>query len=256
MSRFEERLLTALKEDLAARPAPVRARTRRVPRPVVAVTGAAAAATAGFLVYGGAGSPAFAVTTDPDGAVKVRIDEFRDPGALEGELAKAGIKAVVDYLPAGRICKSPRGETARGGGRLEVGVGGEGGGITFRVGKGQIARDHTLVLAVSRDADAPGKAPAATSLEIVKGAVTPCEPVAPPAAPPRGGDGAGGAQEREGDGPGTTEREDDDSGGRGPGIRQDTDGSGTQERTEDGTAPGGGPATRENRTGATVHSGS
>lgn len=188
MSNFEERLLSALKDDIAARKAVVVAdppvRRRRVVGLAAAVAAVAAATVVVMNVYGGAATPAYAVTKSADGSVEVRINEFRDPDELAAKLAAAGVPAVVDYLPADQTCKQPRGEHGAGYGRAgnRIGAGTNGKGITFRIDKGQVAAGQTLVLAVSVDqADKP---PIASSLEIVKGAVAPCEATAlnlPPA---------------------------------------------------------------------------
>ncbi|MCA2228259.1 hypothetical protein [Nonomuraea aurantiaca] len=191
MTDFEERLLSALKDDIAGRKAdPVvqpparRGRTRRAVGLAAAVAGVAAATVVAMNVYGGSAAPAFAVTRNADGSVEVRISEFRDPGELTAKLAAAGVTAVVDYLPADQTCKKPRGGHGAGDGRAENSflAGANGTGIVFRIDKGQVAAGQTLVLAVSvSQADKP---PTAVSLEVVKGAVAPCEATAlnlPPA---------------------------------------------------------------------------
>ncbi|MEU7862328.1 hypothetical protein [Nonomuraea sp. NPDC049141] len=207
MSNFEERLLSALKDDIAARKADMVVETpvrrRRVVGLAAAVAGVAAATVVAMNVYGGA--PAFAVTKSADGSVEVRINEFRDSDELAAKLAAAGVAAVVDYLPAGQTCKQPRGEHGAGYGRVENGikVGRDGTGIVFRIDKGQVVGDQTLVLAVSVDqADKP---PIATSLEVVKGTVAPCE-ATPLNLPPTSGstDDGPSTDEKAGEGPGPT----------------------------------------------------
>lgn len=188
MSNFEERLLSALKDDIASRKADLVVETplrrRRVVGLAAAVAGVAAATLVAMNVYGGAATPAFAVTKSADGSVEVRINEFRLPDELEAELAAAGVKTVVDYLPADQTCKQPRGEHGVTAGRVEngIGVGKNDTGIAFRIDKGQVTAGQTLVLVVSvGQADKP---PVAVSLELVKGAVAPCEATAlnlPPA---------------------------------------------------------------------------
>ncbi|MEU4232758.1 hypothetical protein AB0F17_51415 [Nonomuraea sp. NPDC026600] len=204
MSNFEERLLNALKDDIASRKADLVVETpvrrRRVVGLAAAVAGVAAATVVAMTVYGGA--PAFAVTKSADGSVEVRINEFRDPDELAAKLAAAGVATVVDYLPADQTCKQPRGEHGAGSGRVENGidVGKNGTGIAFRIDKGQVAAGQTLVLAVSvAQADKP---PIATSLEVVKGAVTPCEATAlnlPPASDSTGNGPS--TDEKTGEGP-------------------------------------------------------
>jgi hypothetical protein len=104
-STFEERLLSELKDVVAARPAVPKSRRRLV------LAGAAAA-----VVVAGAGvayaalrpSPAYAVERDPDGSVRVYIFDYRDPEGLQRRLAAFGVRAAVNYLPAGMACREPR----------------------------------------------------------------------------------------------------------------------------------------------------
>ncbi|WP_157594553.1 hypothetical protein [Streptosporangium amethystogenes] len=140
-----------------------------------AVAGAAAAATVALTLFVGAGTPAYAVDKGADGSVEVRINEFRDPGELQAELAGAGVRAVVDYLPAGQTCRPSRGEPAGAGGQMQVGIGKEGKGIAFKIEKGQVGADQTLVLAITVDQAGADRPPMATSLQVVKGTVAPCE---------------------------------------------------------------------------------
>jgi hypothetical protein len=101
----EDRLLDELKLVVAAAPARAAApRRRRWP---------AAVAAAAALVVGGAvivelNQPAFAVSRDPDGSVRVSIFDYRDPDGLRGRLAAFGIRAQVDFLPFDRTCREPR----------------------------------------------------------------------------------------------------------------------------------------------------
>ncbi|GAA4234141.1 hypothetical protein FHR32_002787 [Streptosporangium album] len=188
-SNFEERLLSALKEEITTRTSeeniavqtPVRrGPNRRLLGLSAVVAGAAAAVTVAFTLFGGAGTPAYAVDKGADGSVGVQINEFRDPDELEAKLGAAGIKAVVDYLPAGQTCQQSRGEHAATGGQMQIGVGRDGKGIAFTIGKGQIGSDQTLVLAISIDRAGVDKPPVATSLQVVKGSVAPCETTALP----------------------------------------------------------------------------
>lgn len=201
MSNFEERLLTALKEDIVAgSPAiqPVRHRRRFVGL-AAAVTGVAAATTVVALLYGGATSPAFAVTKGGDGTIEVQINDLTDPDELAAALKASGVNAVVDYLPAGQTCKPGRGESGIGdGGKVMSGVASSGTGSKFFISEGMVGKGETLVLAVSGDNSGDG--PFAMSIEVVKGAVAPCEPVAmpTPSGPGKGTD----------NGPTTTEKQD------------------------------------------------
>lgn len=214
MSNFEERLLSALKDDIAAGTSPVvatpvRRSRRRLVGLTAAVAGVAAAATVAVTVTGVLGGPAYAVTTSDDGGVGVRIDAFRDPDGLEAELAKAGVKAVVDYLPYGQTCEEPRGQHGGGDGRFAASIGRDGDGISFRIEKGQVPAGRTLVLAVTLDRGGAEAPPFSTSLQVVKGTVTPCEPTAMPEPP------AAGPGDRTDDGPGLHTGTGDDEG---PGL--------------------------------------
>ncbi|AQZ68735.1 unnamed protein product [[Actinomadura] parvosata subsp. kistnae] len=193
MSNFEDRLLSALKEEITTRkaehmmttvtPAPGRSR-RRVVGLSAAVAGVAAAATAAVLAGGLLGGPAYAVTRGADGKVSVEINTFTDPEGLEVALGDAGIRAVVDYLPPGQTCEKPRGEPAgdtagRFAARIGAGKGGKT--LTFTIEDGQVGADHTLVLTVSKSKEGDDKAPTALDLSVVKGTVSPCRAVPLPA---------------------------------------------------------------------------
>ncbi|TYB62713.1 hypothetical protein FXF51_25100 [Nonomuraea sp. PA05] len=186
MSDFEDRLLGALKEEIATRKAEdtmttvTPARRRRSAGLAAAVAGVAAAATAVVVATGVLGGPAYAVTKGADGGVGVLIHAFTDPEGLEAELAGAGVPAVVDYLPQGQTCRAPRGAHGDGAGQFAGSIGREGDGIAFRIEKGQVPAGSTLVLTVSKSADGDDQPPFATSLEIVQGAVAPCEPTSMP----------------------------------------------------------------------------
>ncbi|RBQ16103.1 hypothetical protein DP939_31250 [Spongiactinospora rosea] len=199
MSNFEERLLSALKQDMAGRSAtdpadagiglaPVARgpRWRRGYGLAAAAAGVAAVAATTVTIGGGLGGAAFAVTTDPDGSVGVRIDDFRDADGLEAALRRKGISAVVDYLPSGQTCRQPRGKAARHSGKLTTGLTmGADGSLGFTIEQGRIAKGDTLVLTVS--AGGTDKAPVSSALEIITGPVAPCHPVPLPALPPPGG---------------------------------------------------------------------
>ncbi|MEV0614977.1 hypothetical protein AB0I81_16750 [Nonomuraea sp. NPDC050404] len=166
-------------------PAPVRRGSRRLVGLSAALAGVAAAATAVVLATGLVGGPAYAVTKDADGGVSVEVRAFTDPEGLESELAAAGVKAVVDYLPQGQTCKQPRGAHGGGSGPFQAGIGvGPGGsGIAFKIGKGQVPDGSTLVLTVSKSKDGDDRPPFATTLELVQGEVSACEPTSMPVPP-------------------------------------------------------------------------
>lgn len=239
MSSFEDRLLSALKDEMRTRmaagtttvaPAPAR-RSRRLVGLAAAVAGVAAASTAVAVVLGGAGGePAHAVTTSADGEVSVRIHSFTDPEGLERELAAAGVPARVDYLPEGQTCKGPRGEHGGRGEGFATAIRRNGDGIAFDIEKGQVPEGFTLVVSVTKSAGGDSAPPSATAMEIVQGPVSECEPVSAPQAPPADGH--------------TRERTQDEEGERRP------EDGGTVERfkgPDDGTQtsqiqPGDGPA--------------
>ncbi|MEV0593070.1 hypothetical protein [Nonomuraea cavernae] len=81
-------------------------------RPLVlapVLAGAAAAAITVPLLFGG--TPAYAVTDNPDGTIHVQINQFKDPEAVEATLREHGANVVVDYVPMGKKCgPEPRSE--------------------------------------------------------------------------------------------------------------------------------------------------
>ncbi len=101
----EQRLLAALTEVVderrrsspSARPLPGPRRVRPHRAGLLAAAGAVAAVTAGVLLPS---QQAFAVTSLPDGRVKVTLSEsFRDAAALQDRLAQAGVKVRVAGRP-------------------------------------------------------------------------------------------------------------------------------------------------------------
>ncbi|MFI9558040.1 hypothetical protein [Nonomuraea endophytica] len=84
-----------------------RRRFATAPRLLVAA-GAAAAVVATPLIVA-TGTPAYAVTTNPDGTITVAVNELRDPDALEADLRAAGVAADVTFLPTDTWCaETPR----------------------------------------------------------------------------------------------------------------------------------------------------
>src|SRR2546430_791444 len=57
-------------------------------------------------------APAFAVDRKADGDVSVTINNLSDAHGLQSQLRAAGINAEVDYTPAGKACREPRGRAA------------------------------------------------------------------------------------------------------------------------------------------------
>ncbi|TDC91283.1 hypothetical protein E1292_42815 [Nonomuraea deserti] len=163
---------------------PVRRGSRkRLAGTSAALAGAAAAATAVVMLTGLTGSPAHAVTKAADGRVNVQINELSDPAGLQSELADAGVTAVVDYLPFGQTCKEPRGAHGSLGGEFAASIRKEGDGIAFTIEKGQVPAGQTLVLAFTKAEDGDDRPPVASRLEVVKGAVAPCEATSMPLPP-------------------------------------------------------------------------
>jgi hypothetical protein len=110
MSTFEDRLLTELRQRVAANPAPPRRRGRLV----LAGGGVVAAATAAVIVAVGGGASAYAVEKAGDGAVTVHIRSLSDAAGLQRELRAAGVPAIVRYgddeHPCGAPPSAPTGE--------------------------------------------------------------------------------------------------------------------------------------------------
>jgi hypothetical protein len=120
---FEERLLAELRRVVAERPSPAPAQPSPARRPAplwrrrpLALAGGlaaiAAAATIAALSLDGDQSAAWAVTSDANGTVTVKISSLSDPAGLERKLAAAGVPALVQYLPAGRACAGAQGSGA------------------------------------------------------------------------------------------------------------------------------------------------
>ncbi|WP_214416469.1 hypothetical protein [Sphaerisporangium fuscum] len=114
-STFEDRLLAELKTEMAARRSEARtavpARRWTTGRRFFAaagVLGVAAAAAIAVPLVTGSSAPAYAVTKNPDGTINLRINEFRDPEGAEKELAAAGVKADITYMPLGKRCEEGR----------------------------------------------------------------------------------------------------------------------------------------------------
>jgi hypothetical protein len=112
VSNFEERLLGELRTVVAARPVESRRRRPLWGGPRLALAGAltvvvAAAAIAGVLALTAGTQAAYAVTKNADGTVTVEIDSLSDAAGLQAKLRAAGVNAVVQYLPEGKICQRP-----------------------------------------------------------------------------------------------------------------------------------------------------
>jgi hypothetical protein len=113
LTALEDRRLAELKEivarraaaALAARPAAAPAKhRRRITRPALALATAAAAAAVVLVASTGGGTPAFAVTRQPNGIIDITLTNYGDTGQLSAELRKLGVPASVFYVPAGQEC--------------------------------------------------------------------------------------------------------------------------------------------------------
>jgi hypothetical protein len=188
-SQFEHRLLAELRQVVSERPAPEVVATpgshRRRPLLFAGTATAAAAATAALLtVTGGGVAPAFAVDHRDNGDVSVTINKLSDAKGLQSQLRAAGINAEVDYTPAGKACRQPRGRTAppSNGGRGVVGVrvnGSSSSSSTFTVSHTMVGPGQTLVIATSG-----GTGPTSVGMQVIDGPVSPCVLVDAPGTPP------------------------------------------------------------------------
>jgi len=192
VSNFEERLLVELRQMVTSRPVE---RGRRRPGRLALAGGlaavlAAAAAAGVFLLTAGT-QAAYAVTKNADGSVTVEIDSLTDAAGLQAKLQAAGVNAVVEYLPAGKMCKqpwfTPLGADAAGATHGSA-VGKTADGATSFTISGDLPSDATLVVTTQTG---PGNEQA-LGLGWARGSVPPCEVVdAPAGSGPLGGPPAG-----------------------------------------------------------------
>lgn len=198
MSNFEERLLHDLRNLVASPPVDhgQRHTLRRRPRLALAAGFAAvlvAAATAGVLILSAGTSAAYAVTKNANGTVTVEIDSLSDAAGLQSKLAAAGVNAVVEYLPPGKMCKqpwyTPAGAGAAGG-MQQSSVGRTSNGATQFTISGDLTAGTTLVITTQTGPDNER----ALGIGWAKGAVPPCDVVdAPAGSGPLGGPPVGAA---------------------------------------------------------------
>lgn len=188
MSNFEERLLRELRETVTAEPAG--RRQRRPGRRFALVGGVAAlagtAVAAGVVFLSAGTQAAYAVTKNDDGTVTVEIDSLSDAAGLQAKLQAAGVNAVVEYLPAGKMCErpwfTPLGRPL--GGTTQSGVEHlSGGGVRFTLGA-DIPAGATVVIETQ---SGPGDG-TALGIAWAQGVVPPCQVVdAPAGSGPLGG---------------------------------------------------------------------
>ncbi|MER7503046.1 hypothetical protein AB0L05_08015 [Nonomuraea pusilla] len=145
--RFDEQLLMDLKAEIKDR---VERRGRLTRRLYAGSAVALLATAAAFAVplLTGTESPAYAVSKNADGTVRVEINEFKDADRLERDLGAAGVRADISYLPPGKECKEGRGKTV---GRV-VALGPDSGAVSrmrdggLDIDPRLIGEDETLVL--------------------------------------------------------------------------------------------------------------
>jgi len=192
MSNFEDRLLVELRNMVEREPVE---RGRRLPRRRFALAGglaavAAAAAIAGVLVLSAGTQAAYAVTKNADGTVTVEIDSITDAAGLQAKLQAAGVNAVVEYLPEGKMCAqpwfTPAGAAAHG--MRQSGVERTNDGTTRFTISGDQPAGATLVVTTQTG---PG-GEQALGIGWAQGTVPPCQVVdAPAGSGPLGGPPAG-----------------------------------------------------------------
>ncbi|MEA2160430.1 MAG: hypothetical protein QOD66_2810 [Solirubrobacteraceae bacterium] len=187
---FEDRLLRELRAVVATRPAPERvaAPARTIRARLILAAGVVAATAAGvFVATGGdTASPAYAVEKQPDGSVTVAIHSVSDAAGLQGKLRAAGIPAVVDYTPNGKMCAEPRGQRA---------ISGHGMRMAMRMGV-RVRADRSATFTISRSGVRPGQTLVVTSsvgssvsslgAEVIAGPVASCKLVDAPPLPQPG----------------------------------------------------------------------
>ncbi|MDF2706385.1 MAG: hypothetical protein K0R62_2037 [Nonomuraea muscovyensis] len=181
---FEERLLMELKTEVAARGERRRRTTVRRLFAGVAVAGLAAAAAVAVPLLTGAERPAYAVSKNADGTIRVQINEFGDADKLERDLKGMGISADVTYVPPGKRCGSARGRTAGGETATpeewERSVSAK----AVRLGKGgvyidpaHVAQDQTVVMEFAKNDDQVSDKPRVLWQfvgRVIDGPVAPC----------------------------------------------------------------------------------
>jgi hypothetical protein len=196
LDSFETALLQELREEVAAREAARAALA--TPRPTGLVTAPSAPRSRGRLRWAMATlaaavvamaawiamptpvtAPAYAVTTTPEGTVKVTIDRLEDAAGLQRALREHGISAVVDYLPGGMQCRD-EGRYAQASsdhrGLLSTAI--EGSHLTFSIPRNWLAPSETLVISLSTSPPvADGPAAFAMGFSVAEGAVGQCDPI-------------------------------------------------------------------------------
>ncbi|MFF4413437.1 hypothetical protein ACFYY8_12965 [Streptosporangium sp. NPDC001559] len=185
LAGFEERRLAELKEHVAARAAAERAGRPRRRIVMTLAAGAAVAVVASVITVSsiGGAAPAYAVTKDSDGVVHVTVrdvapGDFPDVKGLTGQLRELDVPAVVDYVPAGRKCREPRGTVVTDvpGGlyRTPTNVPGDPGAWRMQIDTKLFKPGQTFVWTLYVD---PVNGWNGTSTILMRDPVAPCDPV-------------------------------------------------------------------------------
>lgn len=185
MSNFEERLLNEL-QTLVSSEQPVDRGQRRPVwrRSRLALAGGlaavvTAAAVGGVFFFSAGTQPAYAVTKNADGTISVEIDSLTDAAGLQAKLQAAGVNAVVEYLPQGKMCRqpwfTPAGHVAGETQQSSVGPAGDGA-IRFTI-SGDHPEGATLVVTTQTGSGNE----TALGLGWANGEVSPCQVVDAPA---------------------------------------------------------------------------
>jgi hypothetical protein len=119
---------------------------RRGPRLALgAAVVVAAVAVVSIVAAGGDNPPAaFAVEPQPGGGVRIEVYSHKDASGLEKALEAAGIRAQVNWLPAGKTCEpdfTPSKVRLPGGGTVASFAGGGPGALTISIGSTQRWRE-------------------------------------------------------------------------------------------------------------------
>jgi len=103
---LKEFVMSEIQQD----PQPAKRARLRLLRPAFLAPVATAAATLAVALPAllGGGTPAYAVSKNPNGTINIEIREFKDPKKLQADLHDLGVNVIVDYLPPGKRCQGPR----------------------------------------------------------------------------------------------------------------------------------------------------
>jgi hypothetical protein len=208
MTKFADQLYADLMREhghaLRSLPEPSAAPRRRGARPARLTAGIAAATGAvagGFVLFGGAAAPAYAVTQNADGTLSVSVKQASAIDAANATLKAMGVKVVVVPVRAGcpnlgslaiTAPRTPQTPDTR----VSVAVSGHNGAVdSITVDAKGVPSDETLVLAFENagggvfggSALVKGAAPSCVSLSA------PTAPGAPPAPGAPGAPGLGGS---------------------------------------------------------------